>query len=119
MRISDWSSDVCSSDLRAAPDQIEFAIGVFEELREDRSDEAGIVELDREIGTVVGAALAPGRADLGLADSNSVAGSIAGGISSRSDANRFGLNRKGDELAARLADELIEAADIRIYKSCS
>src|SRR3546814_7990971 len=50
------------------PDQVIFPILACEELREDGSDEAGIVELDREIGAVIAGPLAPGRTDLRLAD---------------------------------------------------
>src|SRR3546814_19801051 len=56
------------------PDQVIFAILACEELREDGSDEAGIVELDREIGAVIAGPLAPGRTDLRIADIDPVAG---------------------------------------------
>ncbi len=50
----------------AAPDQVIFAILAFEEMREDRSGEAGIIELDGEIGAILVAALNPAGADLCL-----------------------------------------------------
>src|SRR3546814_8484566 len=78
------------------PDQVIFAILACEELREDGSDEAGIVELDREIGAVIAGPLAPGRTDLRIADIDPVAGRIAAGLFVRDDANR--LDRKSTRL---------------------
>src|SRR3546814_2222871 len=83
-----------------------------EELREDGSDEAGIVELDREIGAVIAGPLAPGRTDLRIADIDPVAGRIAAGLFVRDDANRFGLNRESDDLAPEFTRNLLEAADL-------
>src|SRR3546814_21061706 len=60
-----------------APDQVIFAILACEELREDGSDEAGIVELDREIGAVTAGQLAPGRTDIRIAALEPVARRIA------------------------------------------
>src|SRR3546814_2678555 len=42
MRISDWSSDVCSSDLRALADKIRLRLA-------DRPGEAGIIRCDRPV----------------------------------------------------------------------
>src|SRR3546814_14816228 len=75
------------------PDQVIFPILACEGLREDGSDEAGIVELDREIGAVIAGPLAPGRTDLRIADIDPVAGRIAAVLFVRDVANRFCLNR--------------------------
>ena len=53
--------------LRPRPDQgVAVALFVVEEVRVDRSVEARIVELDREVVALFGGALGPGGADLGL-----------------------------------------------------
>src|SRR3546814_16791786 len=84
MRISDWSSDVCSSDLRsdpgddladsmvvaaarAVPDQIVTAVLGFEELGETGRHEAGVVELHREVRPVGLGVLFPGCSDFNFA----------------------------------------------------
>src|SRR3546814_9107643 len=88
------------------PDQVIFAILACEELREDGSDEAGIVELDREIGAVIAGPLDPGRTDLRIAEIDPVAGRIAAGLFVRDDANRFGLNRESDDRSEEHTSEL-------------
>src|SRR3546814_19209005 len=68
MRISDWSSDVCSSDLRDAVDDDILAVdaAAFADLRQPRSDQQGKAFADH-----------PWRA-VEFADDAPVRGAIAG-----------------------------------------
>src|SRR3546814_20163426 len=61
MRISDWSSDVCSSDLRREGDE-ELAVGGVGALRAGHADHATLEGLRGELGRQVGqvGAAAPG-----------------------------------------------------------
>src|SRR3546814_17889636 len=72
------------------PDQVIFAILACEELREDGSDEAGLAELDREIGAVIACPLAPGRPDLRIDDIAPVAGRIADRLFVGADGTQIG-----------------------------
>ena len=100
---ADRARSVAGLPRRPVPDQIKFTVLAHEELREDGSREAGIVELDREIGTIIAGPLAPGGPDLGFADMDPVAGRVAAGVLVRDDANRLGLNGEGHDLAPQFA----------------
>ena len=64
----------------AGPDEgVALAVLVVEEVGVDRSVEARIVELDREIVAALAGALRPGGADLGATDVDPVAGSVVAG----------------------------------------
>src|SRR3546814_50227 len=63
--------------VRAGPDEAEaFAFLVVEEVGVDRGVEAGIIELQAQIGAPLVGGLGPGGADLGAADEDAVAGGV-------------------------------------------
>src|SRR3546814_5857213 len=66
--------------VRAGPDEAEaFAFLVVEEVGVDRGVEAGIIELQAQIGAPLVGGLGPGGADLGAADEDAVAGGVLAG----------------------------------------
>src|SRR5499427_9661263 len=97
----------------AGPDQAEgLAAFVIEEVGVDRRGEARIVELDREVIAALIGALRPGGADLCAADEDPVAWRVvAGPAGLRNDADAFGLDAEGDDLALELVAELLEGPD--------
>src|SRR6267154_4073471 len=97
----------------ARPDQAEgLAAFVIEEIGSDRRGEARIVELDREVIAALAGALRPGGADLGAADKDPVAWRVvAGPVGLRNDADAFGLDAEGDDLALELIAGLLEGPD--------
>ena len=86
------------------PDEGEsFAAFVVEEVGVDRSGEARIVELDREIVAALGGALRPGGSDLSAADVYPVArGVVVRPVGLGDDADALGLDAQGDDLADEL-----------------
>src|SRR5712692_5801946 len=97
----------------ARPDQAEgLAAFVIEEVGVDRRGEARIVELDREVIAALAGALRPGGTDLGAADKHPVAWRVvAGPVGLRNDADAFGLDAEGDDLALELVAGLLEGTD--------
>src|SRR3546814_13628282 len=101
MRISDWSSDVCSSDLvGAGPDEAVAVVLVVEEVGVDRRVEARVVQLQAEIVAPLVGALGPGGADLGAAHEDPEGGGVLVGLAGiGTDADVPGLARTGVEVA--------------------
>src|SRR5258707_237761 len=97
----------------ARPDQAEgLAAFVIEEVGVDRRGEARIVELDREVIAALAGALRPRGADLCAADKHPVAWRVvAGPVGLRNDADAFGLDAEGDDLALELVAGLLEGTD--------
>src|SRR3546814_5780898 len=89
---------------RPAPHEVMRFTLAREELREDRTEEGRVVELDREIGEVVLGGFRPGGADFGFADKDAVARRVAAGIVIGDDANLVCLHRTGDDIALIFAD---------------
>src|SRR3546814_208602 len=111
MRISDWSSDVCSSDL---PDEVEaLAVFVIEEVGVDRGGEARIVKLEAQIVAALVRLLGPGGADLGPANHPPVRGGVVVGAAGfGDDAHALGLDAESDDLTDELVvGGLLEGAD--------
>src|SRR3546814_18640786 len=98
MRISDWSSDVCSSDL---PDEVEaLAVFVIEEVGVDRGGEARIVKLEAQIVAALVRLLGPGGADLVPANHHPVRGGVVVGAAGfGEDAHALGLDADRYDLA--------------------
>lgn len=102
-------------DLAAAgPDQAEVLAIIFgEEVRVDRSDEARIVQLDREVVAAFLALLAPGGTDFGAADEDTVRGSVLACLFAfGDDAHILLLHAHGDDLALVAGARGGEVADI-------
>src|SRR3546814_465154 len=112
LRISDWSSDVCSSDLRRALDHVhhqDVALAahghVLEEAglvqRADRLPDVGLVDavaaLDRQVGEHGARADALQAVDADVAD-----GEAAVGSDSRRERVRGGLGRRDAERGLRI-----------------
>src|SRR5713226_7787228 len=97
----------------ARPDQAEgLAAFVIEEVGVDRRGEARIVELDREVIAALAGALRPRGADLRFAREDPVARRVvAGPAGLRNDADAFGLDAQGDDLALELVAGLLEGTD--------
>ena len=85
----------------AGPDQrVALAVLVVEEVRVDRSVEARIVQLDREVVAAFAGALGPGGADLGSADIDAVArGVLVGAGRFGDEADVLGLEGERDDFA--------------------
>src|SRR5262249_37585585 len=95
----------------ARPDEVE-GLAVVDEVGVDRSGEARIVQLDREVVAALAGALRPGAPDLGAADIDPMAGGVfAGPVGLGDDADALGLNAQGDDLALVLVAGLLEGAD--------
>jgi hypothetical protein len=97
------------------PDQgVALTVFIVEEVGVDRSGEARIVELDREIIATLVGALGPGGADFSPADEDPVArGVVVGAVGFRNDADAFGLDAERHDLALELVAGLFEGADVR------
>src|SRR6516164_6772262 len=96
----------------AGPDQGE-RLAVLDEIGVDRSGEARIVELDREVVASFVGALRPGGADLGATDIDPMAGSVvARPVGIGDDADALALQAQGDDFALELVAGLLEGADI-------
>src|SRR6202522_4253918 len=87
----------------ARPDQGRgLAILVFEEAGVDRSGEARIVKLDREVGAALVRALGPGCPDLSPADKDAVAGRVVvGPAGCGDDAHVSRLDVEGNDFALK------------------
>src|SRR5262249_23323576 len=97
----------------ARPDQGE-GLTVVDEVGVDRSREARIIELDREVVAALARALRPGGADLGAADIDPMARSVlARPVGLGNDAHALALQAQGEDLALELGAGLLEGADIR------
>src|SRR3546814_3001103 len=91
MRISDWSSDVCSSDLRQRPKAtIDRRLGVIlQETKALRADQQDVLAHSRRLLSVIQSSLEDDKADdivaIELADKSSIADFmvIASGRSAR------------------------------------
>src|SRR5262249_46931172 len=96
----------------AGPDQGE-GVAVLDEVGVDRSREARIVELDREVVAAFARALRPGGPVLGASGIAPNAGAlVAHPIGLRDDAYALALQAQGDDLALELVARLLEGADI-------
>ena len=98
---------------RPRPQQgVAFATLVVEQVGVDRRRKGRIVELEREVVATFLGALRPGGADLGPAHKDSVAWSfVVGGVGFRDDADAFGLQAEGDDLALEIVSDLLERTD--------
>ena len=75
----------------------------------DRSVEAWIVQLDREIISAFVGALRPGGSDLGATDLDPVARSVlVGPVSLGNDADTLGLEAQGDDFALEVLAGYLE-----------
>src|SRR5882724_12518282 len=108
-----WERALLAVFPRPRPQQgVSFATLVVEQVRVDRRVEGGIVELEREIVATFLGALRPGGADLGPTHKDSVAWSfVVGGAGFRDDADAFGLQAEGDDLALEIVADLLERTD--------
>jgi len=100
----------------AGPDQAEAFIAlVIEEVGEDRSGKARIVELEAQIVAALVGALGPSGSDLNPADIDPVArGVLAGAIGLGDDPDVLGLKREGHDLSVELiVAGLLKGADGR------
>src|SRR6266481_3645797 len=96
----------------AGPDEGEALAIVFDEVGIDRSGEARIVQLDREIVAAFAGALRPGGPDLRAADIDPMAGGVVAGPAGLGDnADALGLDAQGDDLALELVAGFLEGAD--------
>src|SRR3546814_6683319 len=86
MRISDWSSDVCSSDLEA-PQASSVDIVIDAKVREPRADLAQALELELEVDAIVHGA--PGVRDI---TTKRDVGGPAAGVITQAD---IGIERLG------------------------
>ena len=109
-----WPGSVAVGLSAAGPDEGEgFTILVVEEVGIDRSVEARIVQLDREIIAALGGALGPGGADLGAPNIDAVAGSvIVGPVGLGDDAHALGLDAEGDDFSLELVAGFLECANV-------
>src|ERR1700722_15582026 len=98
---------------RPRPEQREaFTALIVEQVRVDWCIEGGVVELEREVVAAFLGALRPGGADLRSAHEDAVARSlIVGGIGFGDDADAFGLQAEGDDLALEIVSDLLERTD--------
>src|ERR1700678_3317044 len=98
----------------ARPDQGRgVAILVVEEAGVDRSGEARVVKLDREVVAALVRALGPGCPDLSPADEDAVAGRVVVGPTGfGDDAYVPGLEAQGDDFALKFVAGFLEGADI-------
>src|SRR3954454_243015 len=94
----------------AGPDQgVGLGACVLKEVGVDRSVEAGIVQLDREIIAAFAGALRPGGPYLGAADVYPVARSVVvGSICLGDDADALGLEAQGDDFALEFLAGFLE-----------
>src|SRR3546814_18905767 len=83
MRISDWSSDVCSSDLRAAGQRQTGLLGAGDDVERDAG---GALHLVQELGAVAGAPAGLGGNRAG--DGDAAAGHLLGADLQRIDGAR-------------------------------
>src|ERR1700680_3624287 len=104
-----WLRSVAVGLAAAGPDEAEgLAILVVEEVGIDRSVEARIVQLDREIVAALAGALWPGGADIGAANKDPVARSVVVcPVGFGDDADALGLDAQGDDLALELLAGLL------------
>ena len=85
----------------------------LDEVGVDRSGEARIVELDREVVAAFVGALRPGGPDLGAADKDPMAGGIVvRPVGLGDDADALALQAQGDDLALEFVAGLLEGADV-------
>src|SRR3546814_16345891 len=108
MRISDWSSDVCSSDLRAAGQRQTGLLGAGDDVERDAG---GALHLVQELGAVAGAPAGFGGNRAG--DGDAAAGHLLGADLQRIDGARYGRLRQPAGAAQALAeadDEIGRAA---------
>ena len=98
----------------ARPDQGRgLAILIVEEAGVDRSGEARIVKLDREVIAALVRALGPGCPDLRPADEDAVAGRVVVGPAGfGDDAHVSRLDAEGDDFALKFFAVFLEGADI-------
>src|SRR6202453_2487649 len=98
----------------ARPDQGRgLAILVVEEAGVDRSVEARIVKLDREVVAALVRALGPARPEFCPADEDAVAGRVVVGLVGFGDeAYVPRLEAEGDDFALKFAAVFLECADI-------
>src|SRR5882762_7067837 len=108
-----WKRALLAVLARPRPQQgVAFATLVVEQVGVDGRREGGVVELEREIVATFLGALRPGCADLGSAHKDSVARSfVVGGAGFRDDADAFGLQTEGDDLALEIVADLLERTD--------
>src|ERR1700738_1744906 len=94
-----WSGLLAVLLAAAGPDEGEgLAVWVVEEVGVDRSGEARIVQLDREVVAALVGALRPGGSDLGSADEDPMAGSVVvGPVGLRDDAHALCLDAQGSD----------------------
>src|SRR5258708_10415111 len=94
-----------ASLLGPRPDEgVALALFVVEDVRVDRSVEARIVELDREVVALFGGAFGPGGANLGPADKSAVArGVLVGPVGFGDEADVLGLEADGDDFSDDIA----------------
>lgn len=87
---------VAAPTVGARPDQaVAIALLVVEEIGEDRSGEARIVQLEAEIVAALVGALGPGGADLNPADIDAVAGAVlTGAVGLGDNPDVLGLERE-------------------------
>src|SRR6267143_3307830 len=108
-----WERALLAVLARPRPQQgVAFATLVVEQVRVDGRREGGIVELEREIVATFLGALRPGGTYLRPAHEDSVARSlVVGGAGFRDDADAFGLQAEGDDLALEIVADLLERTD--------
>ena len=99
---------------RARPDEaVSVTFLIVEEIGEDGSIEARVIELEAQVVATLVGALGPGGADVGPADEDPMAGSVVSGCAGfGDDADAAGLNAEGDDFAGELVvGGLLEGAD--------
>src|ERR1700722_6977925 len=95
-----WRRSVAVLPPTARPDQIVGVVLAVEEVGEDGSVEAWVIELDGEVVAALVGALGPGGPDLGTADEDPVGGRVvAGPIGFGDDADVPRLHAQGHDLA--------------------
>ena len=103
-----WSGSVAILLAAARPDEVE-GLAVLDKVGVDRSGEARIVQLDREIVAALVGALRPGGPDLGAADKDPMArGVVVGPVGLGDDADALGLKAQGDDFALEFLAGLLE-----------
>lgn len=106
VRTGRWEAGSIGVGLAAAgPDErVALAALFVEEVRVDRSIEARIVQLDREVVAAFAGALGPGGADFGSADIGAVArGVVVAAVRFGDQADVLGLEGERDDFA----DEIV------------
>src|SRR5712671_2946947 len=108
-----WDRALLAVLARPRPQQgVAFATLVVEQVGVDGRREGGVVELERKVVATFLGALRPGGTYLGPAHEDSVARSlVVGGVGFRDDADAFGLQTEGDDLALEIVADLLERTD--------